>query len=209
MKKSDPSNLRLKLELNLIILFVVAVLFNTLIVTPVTSNAATTTPKILFKPNGIKFGGENVTVIGTGFTPLRTVTITFTNISLVIQKVTNLNGRFSKSFIMPALVDGHYGGVATDGILSVHTSFVILPKLYLNETSVARGHSFVLSGNGFFGSSMQSFRTGTGYFNPGLVSVNSTGGFIITLPVPLTSSTGAYIIQAAKPLGAKINITIT
>jgi len=136
------------------------------------------------------YGGDEVTVSGTGFRANQSLTITFDGTD-ALTTTTGATGSVSDTFNVPALATGTYEVVISDNTNTVTTSFEVLASASLSQTSGNVGTEITVSGVGF---------TGTVYIDYGDVEVATTtaddsGAFSVTFSIPASIS-GEHIITA-------------
>jgi hypothetical protein len=100
--------------------------------------------------------GSSVAVTGSGFTPRRTIGLTFGGGSVPVTAlggipcITDASGRFSAcAFTVPATTAGSYTVTAWDGTLSASASYTVKPVIWLTSSAGTVGSTAAVNGSGF------------------------------------------------------------
>ncbi len=149
--------------------------------------------------------GDNVTVMGNGYSPLELGTVTY-NGAVVGSALANGTGTIKTTFKVPPSPAGcqtvidlqQYpilGHIPTPvfGLGLVNTCYTVTPNEILNQTSGPSGANIKINGTGFSASSNISI-TFDGTPQAAATS-NSTGSFSLTLTIP-SSTSGSHTISA-------------
>ncbi len=154
--------------------------------------------------------GTNVLVMGTGFRQANFVTITFdSNVIATTPNpvLTNSNGSFSASFIVPTANPGARTVRATDNIGNLASAtFTLTPSLTLSVATGRGGTTTSITGTGFAALSMVSIK-----FDGNTIlaaPTDSTGWFRQAIMVPFVPA-GAHIIQVVDAASQTATATFT
>ena len=137
------------------------------------------------------YGGDEVTVSGTGFRANQALTIAFDGTD-ALTTTTDATGNVSDTFTVPALATGTYDVVfSRDGVTVFTTSFEVLASASLSQTSGNVGTEITVSGVGFTGTVTIEYDG----VEVATTTADDSGAFSVTFSVP-ASTGGEHIITA-------------
>lgn len=189
--------------------------------TPATSSAFTISTALSASPVSGTVGQTGVTLTGNGYTPAKSVSVTFGGAALTVSPASPTvaaNGSWTATFTVPASTNGARTITATDNAaspLSASTTFTVNAALAVSPASGAVATPGVtLTGSGYTaGASITSltFNGATLAVAPATPLVSATGSWSATFTVP-ASSNGAQTItatdNAASPASASTVFTV-
>jgi hypothetical protein len=157
----------------------------------------TVQPRLSITPTACR-PGDNVTVSGTGFGQTKTVTLVFGGLPLSKFPVTNGQGIFSASFVVPGIASRTAVLSADDGLARLEISVNLTPVIRVSPASGSPGGRLSVSGDGF-----ASGRTLGIAFDGAVVATvvtGQTGSFATDLAVPAAES-GEHAFSIQDDLG--------
>src|SRR2546428_1229295 len=164
--------------------------------------------------------GTTVTATGSLFLPGSVVTISYDGTAVATTPgtiTTDLSGRFSATFTVPASTAGSHTVNAKDAASnSASAQFTVTtPSVSLNPTSGPTGTSVTVTGSNFVANSGITVKLdGTNLATtPATITTTSTGGFTASFTIPSTSAAGLHTLSAtdasANSASAQFTVTAT
>ncbi|MDE1764309.1 MAG: hypothetical protein KGH88_08710, partial [Thaumarchaeota archaeon] len=141
--------------------------------------------------------GDEVTVGGSGFNSLSTVTLTYNGIPVGISS-TNPSGAFTATITIPPSGIGSQHLVVSDASCNAVNSLITInPSLTLNPSTGLSGRLVTVTGSGFASSSAVTltYDGTTLSTSPSTVTTGSSGSFTTVFTVP-QSATGSHSVKA-------------
>ena len=136
------------------------------------------------------YGGDEVTINGSGFRAEQALTITFDGTD-ALTTTTDATGNVSDTFTVPALATGTYEVVIRDNTNTVTTNFEVLASASLSQTSGNVGDDITVSGIGFTGTVTIEYDG----VEVATTTADDSGAFSVTFNAPASTS-GEHIITA-------------
>ncbi|MGD0451800.1 MAG: hypothetical protein ABSA79_12195, partial [Candidatus Bathyarchaeia archaeon] len=172
------------------------------------SNTFTVTPFITLNPTSGNTGTV-VTVSGTGYGPLKTVTIKYSSSTMTTTPgtvTTTPYGTFSCTFTVPASVAGGHVVLASDSASpsnSASASFTVAPNITLNPTSGKVGSTVTVTGTGFAANSLLSATFGGSSVTlSGTHTTDGSGnlpsGMTFTVPASIAGAQQVVVTDASS-----------
>jgi hypothetical protein len=156
----------------------------------------TVQPRLWLTPASCR-PGDNVTVSGSGFGQSKNVALVFGGLPLSKAPVTNGQGMFSASFIVPGIASRTAVLSADDGLARLEISVNLTPVIRVSPASGSPGGKLSVSGDGF-----ASGRTLGIAFDGAVVATvvtSQTGSFAADLAVPPAES-GEHAVSVQDDL---------
>jgi len=149
--------------------------------------------------------GKTVTLTGTGFASLASISVTYDGTAMSTTPstiTTDSSGSFSATLTIPLSTAGKHTIAASDGTNSATGTFTVVSSISITPKSILHTKSTAttisVTGSGFAANSQMTISFGGSVVvtNPTTVTTDSNGNFAATFTVQSGIATGSYTILA-------------
>lgn len=158
--------------------------------------------------------GDTVTITGDGFANGSAVSTTFGGSPVTTSPAApspNASGHFTATFVIPASIKGDHTVESTDAAMNAGSATeTTTQNMAIDPANGPSGELVQLTGSGFAGTSAVTLTLdGVAITPESAITSDSTGGFVGTLIIPLTTPIGAHTIIATDASANTFSVAYT